>query len=113
VSNSQINPLAVLEFRKAGLKLLWWRINPMVRRMSKEQQTQELNELLDELSDTTLSTYLSVILPFVNTSKAECRKYTSSSVQFKAIAERLPRLGHYQGRVIDHIKKARRKAGLR
>lgn len=98
-----------LEFSRKAFPLLIARMIPF---LSQERKTKVVGELIDGLSETTLILYIQLIVEQINMTKRECLKYHSDNAQFRSIVDRFPRLEYFRGRVVERIKKERRKHGL-
>lgn len=95
------------EFGAASAILLRKRM--MWRFQTQEQRTKDVNKFINGLSDFALQHNLDMVLLQVNTSKAECQKYSDAKQQFKNVIQRLPRLAQFSNRTLEHIKKERRR----
>jgi hypothetical protein len=101
--------------KATGTKLVLFILNPLIWSMPFEKRYEKLNSILSELSEYTIITHFDAIMWIIRKqfSKSMCLKYKSSEKHYEYIAGLLPSIAHYKSRILETIRKSRRKAGIK
>ena len=113
-----MNPLALVgavsqsalsEINSKGKKYFAVQANPF---LSEEKRDKMLNELLDSLSEDTLTELLPILVMQLQFSQKRAKKFKSAEEQADAYIVRRPKMCEYRDLIIERMREYRQQCGL-
>ena len=104
-----LSQTALSEITSKGKAYFAMQANPF---LSEEKRDKALNELLDNLTDETLTELLPVLIMQLQFSQKRANKFKGADEQADAYIARRPKMGEYRELILERMKEYRQQCGL-